>query len=77
MKEAYIIKAYRTAVGKAPRGFFKFKRPDELAAETIEYLISQIPDFDKNDDLMDFTNDHKLNLNLTAVLSAKAIVFDS
>ena len=47
MKEAYIVKAYRTAVGKAPRGFFKFKRPDELAAETIEYLISQIPDFDK------------------------------
>ena len=54
MKEAYIIKAYRTAVGKAPRGFFKFKRPDELAAETIEYLISQIPDFDKKliDDLI-------------------------
>ena len=54
MKEAYIIKAYRTAVGKAPRGFFKFKRPDELAAETIEYLISEIPDFDKKliDDLI-------------------------
>jgi acetyl-CoA acyltransferase len=54
MKEAYIIKAYRTAVGKAPRGFFKFKRPDELAAETIEYLISQISDFDKKliDDLI-------------------------
>ena len=54
MKEAYIIKAYRTAVGKAPRGFFKFKRPDELAAETIEYMISQIPDFDKKliDDLI-------------------------
>ena len=54
MKEAYIVKAYRTAVGKAPKGFFKFKRPDELAAETIEYLISQIPDFDKTliDDLI-------------------------
>ena len=54
MKEAFIIKAYRTAVGKAPRGFFKFKRPDELAAETIEYLISQIPGFDKKliDDLI-------------------------
>ena len=54
MKEAYVIKAYRTAVGKAPRGFFKFKRPDELAAETIEYLITQIPDFDKTliDDLI-------------------------
>ena len=47
MKEAYIIKAYRTAVGKAPRGFFKFKRPDELAAETIEYMISNIEGFDK------------------------------
>ena len=54
MREAYIVKAYRTAVGKAPRGFFKFKRPDELAAETIEYLISQIPGFDKTqiDDLI-------------------------
>ena len=54
MKEAFIIKGYRTAVGKAPRGFFKFKRPDELAAETIEYLISNIPDFDKRliDDLI-------------------------
>ena len=54
MKEAFIIKGFRTAVGKAPRGFFKFKRPDELAAETIEYLISNIPDFDKRliDDLI-------------------------
>jgi len=54
MEEAYIIKGYRTAVGKAPRGFFRFKRPDELAAETIEYMISQIPDFDKKliDDLI-------------------------
>ena len=54
MKEAFIIKGYRTAVGKAPRGFFKFKRPDELAAETIEYLISNIPGFDKRliDDLI-------------------------
>ena len=47
MNEAYIVKGYRTAVGKAPRGLFRFKRPDELAAETIEFMISQIPDFDK------------------------------
>ena len=47
MKEAYIVKGFRTAVGKAPKGFFKFKRPDELAAETIEFLINSIPDFDK------------------------------
>lgn len=48
MKTAYIVKAYRTAVGKAPRGLFRFKRPDELAAETIEHMMSTLPDFDKS-----------------------------
>jgi acetyl-CoA acyltransferase len=54
MKTAYIVKAYRTAVGKAPKGVFRFKRPDELAAETIEYLLAELPDFDKTriDDVM-------------------------
>ncbi len=47
MKTAYIVKAYRTAVGKAPKGVFRFKRSDELAAETIEYMMRQLPDFDK------------------------------
>ncbi len=47
MKTAYIVKAYRTAVGKAPRGLFRFKRPDELAAETIEFMMSQVPELDK------------------------------
>ena len=47
MREAYIVKGFRTAVGKAPKGFFKFKRPDELAAETIEFLIKSISNFDK------------------------------
>ena len=46
-RTAYIVKAYRTAVGKAPRGVFRFKRPDELAAETIEYLMQQVPQLDK------------------------------
>lgn len=44
---AYIVKAYRTAVGKAPRGLFRFKRPDELAAETIQFMIEQLPQLDK------------------------------
>ena len=47
MRTAYIVKAYRTAVGKAPRGLLRFKRPDELAAETIEYMMSQVPELDK------------------------------
>lgn len=51
---AYIVAGFRTAVGKAPKGVFRFKRPDELAAETIEHLMSQFPDFDKKriDDVM-------------------------
>lgn len=44
---AYIVKGYRTAVGKAPRGLFRFKRPDELAAETIQYMMEQLPQLDK------------------------------
>ncbi|MCA0931996.1 acetyl-CoA C-acyltransferase [Lutimonas saemankumensis] len=46
MKTAYIINGYRTAVGKAPRGTFRFKRPDELAAETIAYLLKKVPELD-------------------------------
>lgn len=46
-RTAYIVKAYRTAVGKAPRGVFRFKRPDELAAETIQYMLDKLPEFDK------------------------------
>ena len=47
MKTAYIVKGFRTAVGKAPKGTFRFKRPDELAAETIQYLMSKVPELDK------------------------------
>lgn len=47
MKQAYIVKAYRTAVGKAPKGLFRFKRADELAAETIQYMMNELPDFDE------------------------------
>ena len=54
MKTAYIVKAYRTAVGKAPKGVFRFKRPDELAAETIQHMMNELPDFHKKriDDVM-------------------------
>ena len=46
MKTAYIVKAYRTAVGKAPKGLFRFKRADELGAETIQYMMKQLPELD-------------------------------
>jgi len=54
MKTAYIVKGYRTAVGKAPRGVFRFKRTDDLAAETIKYIMKELPQLEKTriDDVM-------------------------
>lgn len=54
MKQAYIIKGYRTAVGKAPKGSLRFTRPDVLAATVIEKLMADVPQLDKNriDDLI-------------------------
>ncbi len=54
MKTAYIIKGYRTAVGKAPKGSLRFTRPDELAATVIEKLMAEVPQLDKDriDDLI-------------------------
>ncbi|UBM57807.1 acetyl-CoA C-acyltransferase [Marinilongibacter aquaticus] len=43
---AYIIKGFRTAVGKASRGGLRFTRPDDLAAENIKYLLAQVPELD-------------------------------
>ena len=46
MKTAYIVKGYRTAVGKTPKGLFRFKRTDELAAETIQHMMKELPELD-------------------------------
>ena len=45
--EAYIIAAYRTAVGKAPRGVFRFTRADDLAADVVKHLVASVPNLDK------------------------------
>ncbi|RRA98585.1 acetyl-CoA C-acyltransferase [Larkinella rosea] len=44
--DAYIVAGYRTAVGKAPRGGLRLTRPDDLAAEVINHLLAQLPNFD-------------------------------
>lgn len=51
---AYIVAGYRTAIGKAPRGSFRFTRPDDLAAIVIRYLMQSLPGFDpaRVDDLI-------------------------
>ena len=46
MREAYIVKAYRSAVGKAGRGSLKNYRSDDLAVEVIRHLLSKTPELD-------------------------------
>jgi acetyl-CoA acyltransferase len=43
---AYIVAGYRSAVGKAPKGVFRFTRPDDLAAEVIKHLMASVPNLD-------------------------------
>ena len=43
MKRAYIVTGYRSAVGKAGRGGFRFYRPDDLAADVIKHIMKQVP----------------------------------
>jgi acetyl-CoA acyltransferase len=45
-KEAYIVAGYRSAVGKANKGGFRFTRPDDLAADVIKYLVGKVEGLD-------------------------------
>lgn len=70
---AYIIGGYRTAVGKAPRGFYKFVRPDELGAKVIKKLVSDFPQLDQNkiDDIIvgNATPEAEQGLNVGRMIS--------
>jgi acetyl-CoA acyltransferase len=44
--EAYIIKGYRSAIGKAKKGGFKNYRSDDLAVDVIKHLMSSVPEID-------------------------------
>jgi len=45
--DAYIVAGYRSAVGKANRGGFRFTRPDTLAVDVIKHLMASVPQVDK------------------------------
>ncbi len=47
--DAYIVAGYRSAVGRAKKGGFRFYRPDDLAADVIQHLVSSVKDFDTNE----------------------------
>lgn len=44
--EAYILKGYRSAVGRAKKGGFKNFRSDDLAVEVVKHLFAQVPELD-------------------------------
>jgi acetyl-CoA acyltransferase len=52
--DAYIVAGFRTAVGKAKKGGFRFVRPDDLAADVIKHLVKSIPGLENKmvDDLI-------------------------
>ena len=47
--DAYIVAGYRSAIGKAKKGGFRFTRPDDLAAKVIKHLVKSIEGFDPKD----------------------------
>jgi len=51
---AYIVTGFRSAVGKANRGGFRFYRPDDLAADVIKHIMTTVPNLDpaRIDDVM-------------------------
>ena len=50
MQEAYIVAGYRTAVGKAKQGGFRFYRPDDLAVDVIKGLMATVPQLEQRVD---------------------------
>ncbi len=78
--EAYIVAAYRSAVGKAPRGMFRFTRPDDLAADVIKHMMSTIPQLDKNriDDVIvgNATPEAEQGLNIGRMISLMSLDTD-
>ncbi|MFC3199122.1 acetyl-CoA C-acyltransferase [Parapedobacter deserti] len=78
--EAYIIAGFRTAVGKAPRGAFRFTRADDLAADVIKHLVTSVPNLDKDqiDDVIvgNATPEAEQGLNVGRLISLMGLDTD-
>jgi acetyl-CoA acyltransferase len=71
--EVYIVAAYRSAIGKAPKGMFRFTRPDDLAADVVRHLVKSVPGLDKEliDDVIagNATPEAEQGLNIGRMIS--------
>ncbi len=72
-QEVYIVAAYRSAVGKAPRGLFRFYRADDLGADVVKHLVASVPALDKDriDDVIvgNATPEAEQGLNIGRMIS--------
>ncbi len=80
MQEAYIIAGFRTAVGKAKRGGFRFYRPDDLAIEVIKGLMASVPQLEASrvDDVIvgNAVPEAEQGLQFGRIISARALGFE-
>lgn len=81
MQEAYIVAGYRTAVGKAKRGGFRFYRPDDLAVDVIKGLMTSVPQLDvkRIDDVIvgNAVPEAEQGLQVGRIIAARAVGFDT
>jgi acetyl-CoA acyltransferase len=77
---AYIVAGFRTAVGKANRGGFRFTRPDDLAADVIKHLMASVPNVshEQVDDLIvgNAMPEAEQGLNMARLISLMAFNTD-
>src|SRR5579872_3509992 len=77
---AYIVAARRSAVGKAPRGNFRFMRPDTLAADVIKQVLASVPNIAKEqiEDVIvgNATPEAEQGLNVGRLISLMALDTD-
>jgi acetyl-CoA acyltransferase len=74
---AYIVAGYRSAVGKAYKGGFRFYRPDDLAVEVIRYLMQKVPSVkpEEVDDVIvgNAIPEAEQGLNMARMIALKAL----
>lgn len=79
-QEAYIVTGFRSAVGKAGKGGFRFYRPDDLAADVIKHLVDSVPQLDKTriDDVIvgNATPEAEQGLNVGRLISLMGLGTD-
>ena len=80
MQEAYIVAGYRTAVGKAKRGGFRFYRPDDLAIDVIKGLLASLPQLDAKrvDDVIvgNAVPEAEQGLQVGRIIAARALGYE-